>query len=436
MIEEVPHTTDDSNETNSGAVKFTFDEDVRSGSRIKVIGIGGGGGNAVNHMVKEGITGVEFVAINTDEQVLQISRASVKLQLGPKLTQGHGAGSDCEIGRNAALEDTERLLELLSDTDIVFVTAGLGGGTGTGAAPVIASLAKEMGALTVAVVTKPFLFEGVRRMQTALQGLDELIETVDTIVTIPNEYLLKQMKPGTSFFEAFRMIDDILLQAVKGISDLITIPGIINHDFADLRTIMQGMGYAVIGMATRKGKNAVVEAARAAISCPLIEDSNIDGALGTLINVTGSSKLALHEVHEAATIIQKAVDTNAHILFGLVLDKSMGEDVRVTVIATGFGDRWKGGNQSQSIMRNTLAPGASMPTAGGGFITDPASETADLLPAADSEQTDLSADDFTLGEDAETVSAVEPEQTEIPMEKPFETEDIDRPAFFRRHFGD
>ena len=259
-------------------VKFTFDEAAATNARIKVIGVGGAGCNAVNRMIEAGVEGVVFAAVNTDEQALQASHAQVKLQLGVRLTSGRGAGSDPEVGREAALQDTERLIELLGESDMVFVTAGLGGGTGTGAAPIVASLANELGALTVAVVTKPFSFEGNKRMAIAEQGLAELAETVDTVVTIPNERLIEVIERGTSFFEAFRIADDILLRAVQGISDIITIPGIINRDFADVHTIMQGMGYAVMGTEISGGSSAAVEAARGAVSSPLLEDTSIEGA--------------------------------------------------------------------------------------------------------------------------------------------------------------
>jgi cell division protein FtsZ len=323
-------------EAPNSALKYSFDEDIRPSARIKVIGVGGGGCNAVNRMIEAGVEGIQFAAVNTDEQALRVSRAQIKLQIGGKLTAGRGAGSNPEIGRKAALEDTERLIELLSESDMVFVTAGLGGGTGTGAAPIVASLAKELGALTVAVVTKPFQFEGYQRMDAAEEGLKELAETVDTVVTIPNERLLEVVERGTSFFEAFRIADDILRQAVQGISDIITIPGIINRDFADVRTIMHGMGYAVMGTAVAGGSSAAVEAARKAVSSPLLEDATIEGARGILINITGSSALSLHEVHEASTIIQRAADPAANIIFGCVMNEQMGEQVKITVIATGF----------------------------------------------------------------------------------------------------
>jgi len=323
-------------EAQDSGISYEFEEDLRPSARIKVIGVGGGGCNAVNRMIEAGVEGIQFAAVNTDEQALRVSRAQIKLQIGAKLTAGRGAGSSPEVGRKAALEDTERLIELLSDCDMVFVTTGLGGGTGTGAAPIVASLAKELGALTVAVVTKPFMFEGHQRLKAAEAGLKELAETVDTVVTIPNERLLEVVDRGTSFFESFRIADDILRQAVQGISDIITIPGIINRDFADVRTIMHGMGYAVMGTAVAGGSSAAVEAARKAVSSPLLEDASIEGARGILINITGSSRLSLHEVHEASSIIQKAADQDANIIFGCVLDEEMGEDVKITVIATGF----------------------------------------------------------------------------------------------------
>ena len=317
-------------------VKFTFEDDAGSAARIKVFGVGGAGCNAVNRMIEAGVEGVAFVGVNTDEQALRTCNAETKLQIGAKLTSGRGAGSDPEIGRSAALEDTEHIIELLGDSDMVFVTAGLGGGTGTGAAPIVASLASELGALTVAVVTKPFAFEGTKRMAVAEKGLTELAESVDTVITIPNERLIEVVERGTSFFESFRIADDTLRQAVQGISDIITIPGIINRDFADVRTIMHGMGYAVMGTAVAGGPNAAVEAARQAVSSPLLEEASIEGARGILISVTGSSKLGLHEVHEASSIIQRIADPEANIIFGAVLNEEMGEMVKITVIATGF----------------------------------------------------------------------------------------------------
>jgi cell division protein FtsZ len=324
-----------SDETKNSEVRIQFNEEPRNNAKIKVIGVGGGGGNAVNRMICAGVEGVEFIVANTDLQALQMSRAPVKIQLGTKLTNGLGAGANPEIGRRGALEDADKLIEAMEGADMVFVTTGLGGGTGTGAAPIIASLASEMGALTVAVVTKPFAFEGRRRMSQAERGLAELIDSIDTTIVIPNEKLLA-VAQNAGFFESFRIADDILRQAVQGISDIITIPGIINRDFADVKTIMAGMGYAVMGTAVAKGERRATDAAQAAISSPLLESGAIDGARGILINVTGSSSLKLSEVNEASTIIQSAAHEDANIIFGAVQNENMKDDLKITVIATGF----------------------------------------------------------------------------------------------------
>jgi cell division protein FtsZ len=320
---------------NPEDIRISFNDDPRTNAKIKVIGVGGGGGNAVNRMINAKVEGVEFLVANTDLQALQMSQAPVKIQLGVKLTSGLGAGANPEVGRKAALEDAHQIIEALEGADMVFVTAGLGGGTGTGAAPIIASLASEMGALTVAVVTKPFVFEGKRRLAQADRGLSELIDSVDTTIVIPNEKLLA-VAQNAGFFESFRVADDVLRQAVQGISDIITIPGIINRDFADVKTIMAGMGYAVMGTATGRGERRALEAAQAAIASPLLEAGAIDGARGILINITGSSSLKLAEVNEASTIIQSAAHEDANIIFGAVLDEKMKDDVKITVIATGF----------------------------------------------------------------------------------------------------
>ncbi len=317
---------------------WALEEGTREGARIKVVGIGGGGCNAINRMIEAGIEGVDFIAGNTDLQALRHSHASVKLQLGTQLTKGLGAGSDPEVGRKAALEDTERIIELLEGADMVFVTGGLGGGTGTGGAPIAASLAAELGALTVAVVTKPFNFEGKRRMHQAEQGLSELKDSADTVITIPNEKLLSALPPGTSLMNAFKFADDVLCQAVQGISDLINVPGVINLDFADIKTIMSGMGMALMGTGTAEGEDRAVSAARKAVHSPLLEDATVKGAQGVLINVTGSHNLTLHEVSEANYVIQDSADPHANIIFGSVFDETMGEKVKITVIATGFGD--------------------------------------------------------------------------------------------------
>ena len=316
-------------------LRISFNEEARNDARIKVIGVGGGGNNAVNRMIDSGMEHIEFIVANTDLQALRMSRAATKIQLGVKLTNGLGAGANPEIGRKAALEDSDKIIEALEGADMIFVTAGLGGGTGTGAAPIIASLASEMGALTVAVVTKPFAFEGKRRMQQAERGISELMESVDTTIVIPNEKLLA-VAENAGFFESFRIADDILRQGVQGISDIITIPGIINRDFADVKAIMAGMGYAVMGTATAAGEHRTNEAAQRAIASPLLEAGAIDGARGILINITGSSSLKLAEVQQACTIIQGAAHEDANIIFGAVLDEKMKDSVKITVIATGF----------------------------------------------------------------------------------------------------
>src|SRR6058998_1950876 len=323
------------NLSQPGEMRIHFHDETPRGARIKVIGVGGGGGNAVNRMIQAKMEGVEFIAANTDVQALKLCQAPVKLQLGVRLTAGLGAGANPDVGRKAALEDAEKIIEALEGADMVFVTTGLGGGTGTGAAPIIASLASEMGALTVAVVTKPFAFEGKRRLNQAARGLAELVESVDTMIVIPNEKLLA-VAQDAGFFESFRIADDILRQAVQGISDIITIPGIINRDFADVKTIMAGMGYAVMGTAIAKGERRATQAAQAAIASPLLEAGAIDGARGILINITGSSSLKLAEVQEACSIIQGAAHEDANIIFGAVLDEKMKDDVKITVIATGF----------------------------------------------------------------------------------------------------
>ena len=327
---------DDQESTSAMPVDLTGDQESLAPARIKVIGVGGGGGNAVNRMIDSQLGGIEFIAANTDLQALRKCRAPGKLQLGPTLTRGLGAGGDPEVGRKSALEDTDRILEMLDGCDMVFLTAGLGGGTGTGAVPIIASLAAELGALTVAVVTKPFSFEGRRRMQLAERGVEELRGSVDTLITIPNERLLNFVDRGTPLSEAFLIADDVLRQAVQGISDLITIPGEVNVDFADVRSIMTGMGMALMGTGVAKGENRAMEAAQRAISSPLLEETSIEGAKGVLLNVSGGRDLTLHEVAEACQIIQDAVDPDANIISGMVIDEEMEDEMKVTVIATGF----------------------------------------------------------------------------------------------------
>ncbi len=335
-------------------------------ARIKVIGVGGGGGNAVNRMIDAQLRGIEFIAANTDLQALAKCRAPIKLQIGHLLTKGLGAGADPEQGRKAALEDTDKILEVLEGADMVFLTAGLGGGTGTGAVPVIAALAAEIGALTVAVVTKPFGFEGRRRLQYAERGVEELRNSVDTLITIPNERLLNFVERGTPLFEAFRIADDVLRQAVQGISDLITIPGEVNVDFADVRTIMTGMGMALMGTGIAKGEHRALEAAQRAISSPLLEETSIQGARGVLINISGGHDLTLHEVAEAARIISDSVDPDANIISGMVIDPTLEEAMKVTVIATGFDrrddDRPRQSAPSLNVSRPMPAPTPSLAT--------------------------------------------------------------------------
>ena len=382
--------------SEAGEMRIQFhDENVR-GARIKVVGVGGGGSNAVNRMIQAHMEGVEFVAANTDVQALKLSEASVKLQLGVRLTSGLGAGSNPDVGRRAALEDSEKIIEALEGADMVFVTAGLGGGTGSGGAPIVASLARELHALTVGVVTKPFAFEGKRRMLQAEQALADLSQSVDTVICIPNERLMQFVDRNTSFFEAFRIADDILRQGVQGISDIITITGIINRDFADIKTIMEGMGYAVMGTALADGDNRAVEATNRAIASPLLEDASINGAQGILLNITGSSKLTMHEVHEASSIVQKAAAENANIIFGAVHDESMGNSVKVTVIATGI--------KSERLGVKPLS-GPSMA----------------IRTAQQSVRTMLAKKEKL---------AVEQEQPEISAEVP--QDDFDVPAFIRR----
>ncbi len=337
-------------------IRFSFEDQPVTGASIKVIGVGGGGCNAVNRMIEAGIEGVEFIAANTDVQALRQSLAPRRLQLGEKLTKGLGAGSDPEVGCKAALEDTEKILEVLEGADMVFVTAGLGGGTGTGGAPVVASLASGLEALTVAVVTTPFHFEGRRRREQAERGLHELRESADTVITIPNERLLSTAPAGTSLFEAFRFADDVLRQAVQGISDLITIPGVINLDFADVRTIMTGMGMALMGTGIADGDDRAVTAARRAISSPLLEDTSIEGARGVLINISGPLSMTLQEVSEANRIIQEAAHPDAHIIFGAVCDEGLGNRVKITVIATGFDSQRPASRADESRPFNIVRP--------------------------------------------------------------------------------
>lgn len=316
-------------------------EQNNSGARIKVVGVGGGGCNAVNTMIKSGLQGVEFIVANTDSQALAANLAPTKIQLGTELTKGLGAGANPEVGRKAALDDYERISEILEGADMVFITAGMGGGTGTGAAPVIAKLSKELGALTVGVVTKPFIFEGRKRMKQANLGIKSLEESVDSLITIPNQRLLQIAGESLSLVETFKKADDVLLHAVQGISDLINNTGFINADFADVSTVMHNKGLALMGTGISEGPDRAVKAANEAISSPLLEDITIDGATGIIVNITGNETLSMHEANEAMTLIMEAADEDAEIIFGTVIDENMGEEVKITVIATGLGGHEK-----------------------------------------------------------------------------------------------
>ncbi|WP_353892199.1 cell division protein FtsZ [Proteinivorax hydrogeniformans] len=317
-----------------------FDMDMEQFAQIKVIGVGGGGSNAVNRMISSGLKGVDFIVVNTDAQALHNSQADEKLQIGEKVTKGLGAGANPEVGRQSAEENKEEIANALKGADMVFVTAGMGGGTGTGAAPIVAEVAKEMGALTVGVATKPFLFEGRKRQKFAEKGIENLKEKVDTLIVIPNDRLLQVIEKNTPITEAFTIADDVLLQGVKGISDLIAVPGLINLDFADVKTIMQDTGSALMGIGLASGEKRAEDAANQAVSSPLLETS-IDGAKGVLLNITGGGNLGLHEVQEAASAVEKYVDEDANIIFGAVIDESLKDEIKVTVIATGFDDEKK-----------------------------------------------------------------------------------------------
>ncbi len=413
----------------SNEIRINYTDDSRNDARIKVIGIGGGGGNAVNRMIEAGMDGIEFIVANTDLQALRMSRAATKIQLGVKLTNGLGAGANPEVGRKAALEDSDKIIEALEGADMVFVTTGLGGGTGTGAAPIIASLASEMGALTVAVVTKPFAFEGKRRMQQAERGVAELMDSVDTTIVIPNEKLLA-VAQDAGFFESFRVADDILRQGVQGISDIITIPGIINRDFADVKAIMARMGYAVMGTATANGSRRAIEAAQKAIASPLLEAGAIDGARGILINITGSASLKLAEVQEACSIIQNAADENANIIFGAVLDEKMKDAVKITVIATGFKE------EERPRLRKETSTGFTINTSSDDF--DSISEPPPMVMQSHEEPVASSPSSSSFG-GTQTAEASSPAPDVIALDgmrdamiRNFEQADLDVPAFLRK----
>jgi cell division protein FtsZ len=359
---------------SDGPGRITFAEDEARGAHIKVVGVGGGGGNAVSRMIASGLQGIEFIAINTDLQALRSNRAPVKIQIGGKLTKGLGAGANPEVGRQAAIEDTEKICGALEGADMVFVTAGLGGGTGTGAAPVVASIAGQLGGdtgnvLTVAVVTLPFGLEGKKRMAQAMDGLGQLRECVDSVIAIPNDRLLQTVARNTPVSEAFRVADDVLRQAVQGISDIITVPGQINLDFADVRAVMKGMGHAVMGTGLGEGDNRAVEAAQRAVSNPLLEDTSIEGARGIIVNITGGPDLSLSEAAEATALITKVADPEANVIYGIVTDESMGQAVKVTVIATGFTRGARKAPSTPVDLTNYVGAGAAPPA------TAPAGDT-------------------------------------------------------------
>jgi len=386
--------------------RLSFDETKATGANIKVIGVGGGGSNAVNRMISTNLQGVEFMVANTDCQALKSSHAPLKLQIGSKLTKGLGAGSNPEIGRQAALEDSDKIIEALQGSDMVFITAGLGGGTGTGAVPIIASLASELGALVVGVVTRPFAFEGKKRAEQAETGLHELSGSVDTVICIPNEKLLNSVDKGMPLGAAFLFADDVLRQAVQGISDLITIPGEINLDFADVRTIMSGMGMALMGTGIAAGPTRAVEAAQRAISSPLLEDATIEGARGILINITGGPDMTLHEVAEASSLVQRTAHAEANIIFGTVIDDEMSDQVKITVIATGFSRELRAAATAQ-----TAAVAAASAT--------PARPARDLDTPAFLRR---SANPIGMASEAQPA-----------LTYPGTPDDLDVPAFMRRH---
>ena len=405
-------------------LKFVIQEEPAPRTRIRVFGVGGGGSNAVARMLQEGLAGVEFCVLNTDVQALASSPAPTKLAIGSKITNGLGAGSDPSVGRQSALEDTEKIIDMLDGADMVFVTAGLGGGTGTGAAPVVASLAKELGALTVAVVTKPFAFEGSKRRKQAEQGLLELGGVADTVIAIPNDRLLDQASPDTSIFDGFRLADDVLRQAVQGISDIITTPGLVNRDFSDIRNIMVGMGYAMMGTATASGSNAAAAAAEKAIGCPLLDEGGVRGARGVLVNITGSRSLGLHEVNKACTLIRDAAcNDDVEINFGVVLNEAMGDEVKVTVIATGF-------------ERAGLPSIARRPRAADVPVFEVPRTPVAHVPAPEPPATDTAAEELSPIEEAQA----EPQYEETPMAAAAHAnggaeplfDDLDVPAILKR----
>ncbi|HET6379483.1 MAG TPA: cell division protein FtsZ [candidate division Zixibacteria bacterium] len=402
---------------------------------IKVIGVGGGGSNAVNRMIRAEMMGVEFIAVNTDAQALLQSDAPHKIRIGDKMTRGLGAGADPQVGQRAAEEDSEKIYEALKDADMIFITAGMGGGTGSGAAPVIAEIAKDLGALTVGVVTKPFSFEGMRRKLVAEQYTETLKEKVDTLITIPNDRLREVVDKKTSIVDAFRVVDDVLRQGVQGISDLITVPGLINLDFADVKTIMRDAGSSMMGIGIGTGENRAVEAARAAVMSPLLE-VNITGARGILFNVTGGSDLGLFEVNEAAEVIKEAADPEANIIFGTVIDDRMRDEVKVTVIATGFDSTRKARQPGRTV-------GASAEVAGG-IESSLDERSREILAEIEREREQRRSLEEQMPEASPFAasSTAEPEQPRVterqpvpvrPMERStYGDTDLDIPSFLRR----
>jgi len=392
---------------------------------IRVIGLGGGGSNAVNRMIRAEMMGVEFIACNTDAQALLMSDAPHKIRIGDKITRGLGAGGDAGIGQRAAEEDQEKIYEALKDSDMVFITAGMGGGTGTGAAPVVAEIARDLGALTIGVVTKPFGFEGAKRKLTAEKGTEQLRDKVDTLITIPNDRLKDVVQKNTSIVDAFRVVDDVLRQGVQGISDLITVPGLINLDFADVRTVMKNAGSALMGIGRASGENRAVDAAQQAIASPLLEVS-ISGAQGVLFNVTGGPNLGLFEVNEAAEIIRATTDPEANIIFGTVIDERMGDDVMITVIATGF-DASRKRETSRAEAPQQVASGLRAGRDNRDFLA----ALAAGAPTSGMPVMEAAASSERVPEKVER--AEKAEKVEVPRRPTYETEDLDIPAFLRRN---
>lgn len=403
---------------------FELEETPNLGANIKVVGVGGGGSNAVQTMIEGGLTGVEFIVANTDRQALEANRASKKIQLGLELTKGLGAGANPDIGKRAAIESYNDIVQTLEGSDMVFVTAGMGGGTGTGGAPIVAKIAKELGALTIGVVTRPFMFEGKKRKKHADEGIQDLKENVDTLIVIPNQKLLSVSTERTPLLETFRKADAVLLQAVKGISDLINIRGLINLDFADIRTVMASKGMAIMGSGTATGENRAVEAATMAISSPLLENISIDGATGIIINVTGGPDLTLWEVNEASTLITEAAHEDAEIIFGAVINEAMGDSVSVTVIATGFGNEHNQRYVSEQIMQ--LNSMSQKP-----FSYSTSYSSLPAYPQSPSQQMAMAPQNFQAPQSApiaQTSYPVAPPQQQMPAAPVFPTQTASTPS--------